>query len=153
MAAKTGMLATMLVGTAGAGAVGDIMEGNQKKAMEDYNADVLKGQAHQETVAATEETARVQRRNERILAMQRNLLGSSGLANMGTVPTTLGDTASDLARGAADTYNRGVLQSSYYRSQSSIAKMRGEAAQTAGYINAGNDILGAATKAASAGGA
>lgn len=149
--AKSGGLMTVLGATTFGAAALQIAKGKQESAVADYDADALKNQAKSVQAATSEEHARVLRRNERILSMQRNLLGSSGLSSQGTLSTALGDTAADLSRESSDVLNRGYYETSALKTKAKITHIQGDMAETAGYIAAGNTILGTATSFAKVG--
>lgn len=67
-----------------------------------YNADVQRNQAMQEMEAAKENARRKQRENTRILARQRAMVASQGLAMEGTPLAVLGETATILQRDIMD---------------------------------------------------
>ena len=67
-----------------------------------YNADVQRNQAMQEMEVAKENARRKQRENSRILARQRAMVASQGLAMEGTPLAVLGETATTLQRDILD---------------------------------------------------
>ena len=126
-----------------------------------YNADVQRSQAMQEMEVAKENARRKQRENSRILARQRAMVASQGLAMEGTPLAILGETATILQRDIMDmgyqaqtrvrslqaSANMGLWegknQSNALKTGALTSGLQGVASATGGYLSATGQILSA----------
>jgi len=145
---------------AGISAVGMIQQGNQSKALGEYNAKVAENTAQQQQWAAEDAAARGQiaedqqrTRTRQILGAQRAAFGAAGsdLTDQSTV-NVLSDTArageldaltirSNAAREAWGFQNAATDS----LSQAAASRFQGRAAQQAGWLSAGGTLLSGAS--------
>lgn len=123
------------------GAVGQIQSGNAQKATANYNAQVNEIQARQAQDQGVAQATEISKRTQQKLAGTRAAAGESGLELTGSVADVLSEVNKqgtlDAMTAMSDSSNRAAS----LRSSAALSKSRGDAAQSAGYLGAGQSLL------------
>lgn len=140
-------LATAAVG-AGVGAYSSVAAGENAKETADYNAKVAENAAldaqQRGAVAASEHQQKVRR----MIATQAATASANGLlANTGTPLDIITDTAGMGKLDALRMLNNAGREAQGYDQQSTLLKIQGDNALTAGQLNAGAAIIGGTASA------
>jgi len=129
-----------------ASAVGSIAQGNQQKSMANYNAQVAEQQAAQTREAVKFEEQRLRSQNEKLRSAQKAGYAKAGVTQEGSPLLVGAETEADAELDALALRYSGSVAEARARSQAGIDRMRGKAAQTAGYIGAGASLLKGASQ-------
>jgi len=131
--------ALMLAGTA-ISAVGAIQQGNAANKAAKYNAAVAEGNA----AAARRDAAENARRQRRLNRKAAGTLRNRDFVAM----DVLEDEVKEGELKALDLLHGGEVQAAGFQNNATLERMRGKAAQKAGYMNAAGTLLSGGAKAA-----
>lgn len=129
-------------------AVGAIQQGKAAKAAADYNATISMQNAEISRSNAQAEAGQIGRENYLRLGAIRAAAGrNGGVSGEGSVLDVLGDVAAQGELEKQQAIYQGELGARGYTNTATLDRMQGKAAQTAGYMKAGTDLLGGAANA------
>lgn len=139
----------MTAAAAAVSAVGSIQQGNAQAKAYKYNAQIEEQNAVQARDAASAQAGQVDRDNKRKIAEAMAAYGASGVdVNQGSPLDVLSDLATEGELSKRIVLYQGELTARGDQQQAGLDRMNASSAQTAGYINAGATVLGAAGKVA-----
>lgn len=142
----TALLGLSLAGTA-VSAAGQVAQGEQAAAMGQLQQQAYDQQARNTQSAASFEQDKERRKSELVAANARAQVGASGVALSGSPAEALianaGESELDIQ---AIQWNSGMKQDQL-RTQGSLARYSGDAAQTAGYISGASTLLSGGAQA------
>jgi hypothetical protein len=133
--------------SAAVSAAGSIAQGNAAKASANYNAAVARQNAGIANANAAADAAKQERQGDLLAGKQRAATGASGITPEGSPLEVMADSALESELDSLTTRYRGQLQARSYGQDATLQGMRGDAAQQAGYIGAGAELLSGASKA------
>ncbi len=116
----------------------------------DYNQKVAENSALQAQQQAALEAEKVRRRNAALAGRQRAVFGKNGVLISGSAEDILYDSALQGELDRMTAIYSGQVQSSFYQSQGTLAKMQGQAAVSAARNSAVGSVLSGAGSAAGA---
>jgi hypothetical protein len=146
----TGVEIALIAVSAAVSAAGAIAQGNAAKSAANFNATVARQNAMIGSANAAADADRQREQAERLGGRQRAATGASGITPEGSPLDVMADSALSAELDALTTQYRGELQARSYGQEATLQKMRGNAAQQAGYIGAGAALLSGASKALAA---
>jgi hypothetical protein len=132
--------------SAGVSAAGAIAQGNAAKSAANYNAAVARQNADIARANSAADADKQERQGRLLAGRQRAAVGASGITPEGSPLEVMADSALESELDALTTRYRGELQARSYGQDATLQGMRGDAAQTAGYVGAGADLLSGASK-------
>ena len=135
----TGFETPLLIGATAITAVGSIAQGNAAKKASDYNAAVGMANARAARRDATENARRQRRLNRKAAGTLRN----KNFVSM----DVLEDQSREMELAALDILHGGEVNALGFERSATLDKMRGKAAQTAGYFSAAGTLLKGGRKA------
>jgi hypothetical protein len=134
-------MAIVSIASAAASAAGAVAQGNAAKASANYNAAVARQNADIARANANADAAKQERQGDLLAGKQRAATGASGIAPEGSPLEVMADSALESELDSLTTRYRGELQARSYGQDATLQSMRGDSAQTAGYIGAGTALL------------
>lgn len=132
--------------TAAVSAAGAVSQGRAQKKMAQYNADVLEEQGRAAKVAARVEENKNQVASSRFRSKNIASISAGGGTLEGSPLLALEESAANSELDNLMIRHSGSVDEARARSQASLQRMQGEAAQTAGNFSAAGSLLGGATK-------
>jgi hypothetical protein len=128
--------------TAAIAAGGAAYGGVQAKQQADTQAKVYKQQANYALLSAAENEAEYRRRQDRLMATRRALLGATGVeGTTGSPLLATEDFASEAELQALKIRQGGKVEATRLEQQASLLSQAGSAAQTSGFIKGGASLL------------
>ncbi|MHC2163142.1 hypothetical protein [Bradyrhizobium ottawaense] len=127
-------------------AAGSIQKGQAAKQAADYNAAVDAQRAVEEKDQAQADTQDYIRKGSDTVEAGRAMRGATGVTGEGSPLLVDEDTVRQVALGAARTLHGGELRANRLKDDATLQKMKGEAAVTASYLDAGSSLLTSAGK-------
>ncbi|HEX7005583.1 MAG TPA: hypothetical protein VF274_00460 [Alphaproteobacteria bacterium] len=140
----TGVEFAIAAASAAISAAGAVAQGNAAKSAANFNAAVARRNADIARANAAADAARQKQRGALLAGRQRAAAGASGITAEGSPLDVMADSAIASELDALTTRYRGELQARAYGQDATLQDMRGDAAQTAGYIGAGAALLSSA---------
>jgi len=137
--------------SAAASAASAIAQGEAEARAAEFNASIAEQQAAREQEIAARDAAEFGRNADRVMSSQRALFAGSGLEVTGSALGVVTDTAGEAAFEELNILAGGDARAAGLRLQAKLSKQRGKNARTAGFLNAGTSVLGAASQAAGSG--
>lgn len=135
----------IMAASAAVAVVSAVQQGRAAKAAGDYNAQLAERNAQMERQQAALRAAQSEREGMLRLGAIRAAQGKSGgVANEGSVIDVLGDVAEQNELERQDILYRGAARAGAYEGSANLERMRGSTGQTAGYLKAGEALLGGA---------
>jgi hypothetical protein len=144
-----GLETLALAATVGGGilsGVGSLKKGQAAKEAADYNAAVDMQRAAEEKDAANAATQDYIRKGSDTVETGKALRGVTGVTGEGSPLMVDESTVREVALGAARTLHGGELRANRLKDDATLQKMKGEAAVTASYLDAGSSLLTTAGK-------
>jgi len=114
----------------------------------EYNAAVAERDAETARMNAEYEAGIKRKETEKLLGRQRALYGKAGVTLEGSPLLLMAETAAEGEMDALMIERGGKLQAQRYRSEATLSRMKGSAAQRAGYWGAGSTLLTGASQTA-----
>lgn len=150
MGFETAMIVSAVASGIGTGisVMGQIEQGRSQKKWGEYNAQVAERDAETARMNAEYEAGLKRKESERLLGRQRALYGKAGVTLEGSPLLLMAETAAESEMDALMIERGGKLQAQRYRSEATLSKMKGAAAQRAGYYGAGSTLLTGASQTA-----
>ncbi len=140
-------LATAATG-AGVASYGAYQQGKATKAAADFQAEALKTQAAQERANAATNEEDFRKKQSRLMASRRAILGGSGIDQGEGSPLLVSeDLANETEIQALRIRSGGEMVASRLESDASLQRMRGKAGLTEGYMRSGASLLSGAGQA------
>jgi hypothetical protein len=130
-----------LAASAALSAAGAVAQGNAAKSAANFNAAVARQNADIARTNAEADSEKQERQGRLLAGRQRAAAGASGTTPEGSPLEVMADSALESELDALTTRYRGELQARSYGQDATLQGMRGDAAQTAGYIGAGTALL------------
>ena len=147
-AVGTTAVAATVAGTA-LSATAAIEGGQASKSAANANANVQRQQAVQAETVGADQAAREVQQSKQLAARQAAIGAAGGLdTTTGTMSNVIQQTTEYGELDALRITNNAAMSAWGMNAQADITQFQGNQAQTAGYLNAGSSILGAAGKAA-----
>jgi hypothetical protein len=142
-----GTLAIMAAVSAGVSAVSSIQQGNAAKAAADFNATISMQNAEIARSDAAAQATQIERENAMRLGAIRTAQGKSGgAADTGSVLDVLGDQAAQGELEKQFAIYQGEQRARGFVNTANLDTASGKAAQKAGYMKAGAELLGGGAK-------
>jgi len=137
------LMGALQVGSAVVGVVSSIAQGNAQRDASDYNAAI----ADRNAVIARNNASAQAERQDRVDRMRaganRAARGGSGTTAAGSFLDIMDDNAREDELNRLTILHQGSIHALGYESSAEQERMRGEAAQSAGYLKAGSSLLAA----------
>jgi hypothetical protein len=126
---------------------GAVASGEAAKDAADYNAAVERNNALAATQQAEFDAQQIRDKNRRLVAAQRSAFAASGIdPNSGSPLSVYQDTAVSGELEALVAIYTGKTSANAATARATLSKMRGESAQTAGYIGGFSSLLSGASR-------
>ena len=122
-------------------AYGQYEQGQAQKKWGSYSAAVAERDAETARMNAEYEAGVHRKETQRLLGRQRALYGKSGVTFEGSPLLMMAETAAEGELDALMIKREGELRAQGYHSEATLSRMRGRAAQSAGYYGAGSTLL------------
>lgn len=127
-----------------------VQQSKEQKKWSEYNAAVAERDATAAQQTAEHEAGEKRKETQRLLGRQRALYGKAGVTLEGSPLLMMEETASEGEIDALMIEREGKLLAGRYQSEAALSRMKGSAAQRAGYYGAGSSLLTGAGSAMSA---
>lgn len=124
-------------------------QGRSQNEWSQYNAAIAERDAKASRQSAEYEAGRKRKETERLLGRQRALYSKAGVTFEGSPLLLMEETAAEGEIDALMIQREGKLRASRYQSEAELSRMKGSAAQRAGYWGAGSTLLTGGSSAAS----
>jgi hypothetical protein len=143
-----GIETALLLASAGMGAMSAISQGNQAAAMGRYQQDQAAADANAATAAAQLEAANIRKAGDRQRSSARAALAASGVnVDAGTAEQINTEIQQNAEQDALTTIQTGVNRGRVINAEGQAARIAGNNARTAGYMNAASTALSAGSTA------
>lgn len=139
-----GIETALLIGAAAVSGVSAISQGNQAAAMGKYQQQQAEADANAAKAAAQLEAANIRKAGERQRSSARAALAASGVnVDTGTAELISTEINQNAEQDALTTIQTGVNRSRVMQAEGQAARISGNNARTAGYLNAASTALSA----------
>lgn len=139
-----GIETVFLLASAGMGSMSAISQGNQAAAMGRYQQQQAEADANAATASAQIEAANIRKAGDRQRSSARAALAASGVnVDTGTAEQINTEIQQNAEQDALTTIQTGVNRGRVINAEGQAARIAGDNARTAGYMNAGSTALSA----------